>query len=96
MNSQNTTIAILLVTASILTALLVGIFAGNGQTALAAPSVRAGDYSACTGNMPGGEADLFYVINAEQRKMNVYSLNPKTNMIDLVQSVDLERAFRTK
>ena len=96
MNSQNTTIVILLVTAAILSAVLVGIFAGSSETALAAPSVRGGDYSVCTGNQPGGEGDLLFVVNMEARQLNVYNMNVKTNAVDLIQKVDLDRAFRAK
>ena len=94
MNTQNITIGMLLVTAAILTAVLIGTYTGSSQTALADTSIRSGDYTMGTGDLPGANADLLYVIDIAAQRMNVYYLNEKTNAVDLINKVDLTRAFR--
>ena len=96
MNSQNVTIAMLLVTAAILTAVLIGTFAGTGQVARAEVSVSAGDYTMTTGVMSGSNVRLLYVINMDMQKLNVYRVDYKTGAIAIKDQVDLARAFRGK
>lgn len=96
MNTQNITIGILLVTAVILTAVLAGTYTASNQSVWAETSIRGGDYTMGTGDLPGSRSDLLYVINMAVQRMNVYHLNEKTNMIDLIYQVDLARAFRKK
>ena len=96
MNSQNVTIAMLLVTAAILTAVLIGTFAGTGQVARAEASVSAGDYTMTTGVMSGSNVRLLYVINMDMQKLNVYRVDHKTGAIAIKDQVDLARAFKGK
>jgi len=92
-NSQNTAIVLLLITAVILTGLLVATYRQTHQAALAESSDRRGNYIMVSGVYRLGSLDLIYVINLATRTMNVYHGNESTSAIELLDRVDLERAF---
>jgi hypothetical protein len=100
MKSQNITIVLLLVTAALLTGILVSTFVGTSQPATASGNpVRGGDYIMCTAAF-SGNIDNLWVIDAVAKKMTVYVFNPQSRPpeIDLIKGggVDLEREFPAK
>ena len=93
-DTGNTTIALLIVTAVILTAMLIGTHFQTSQTVLAEGPARSGSYIMASGRW-SAEADLTWIIDlaAKPRRLNIYYANPNTNEIELVDSVNLEQAF---
>lgn len=89
-NPQNLTLIILLVTAAILGAVVVGTYSTE---AYAEVSVKQGDY--VMGTMAFSEArDLLYVIDIAARRLNTYTINTVSNAVEPVDmTVDLERSF---
>ena len=92
-NTQSVTIVLLLVTAAMLTGLLVATwvhtdtaYAGNG-------AIRAGDYVMVPGEY-NQETEMIYIIDISNNKLNVYYPNINTNSLTLADTVDLARAFR--
>jgi len=81
-DTQNTTIILLLVTASILTAMLVASYTGNEPAAYADASVRQGKYIMATGGYDQN-IDLLYVVNIETQKLGVYAPNKARRTLDL-------------
>ena len=92
-NTQNITIVLLLISAVVLTAVLIGAYTGTSETAYADGSTRSGDYTMVTGAYDK-EFDLLYVINIAKKTLIVYRLNNGTKAIDLQDKIDLGRAFR--
>jgi hypothetical protein len=91
---QNVTIALLLATAVILLALLLASYSSTDNAAYAAGTfVKQGDYILGAG-AKGGNTDLVYVIDIAVRQLNVYQPDINTGTLDLMDSVDLGRAFR--
>ena len=90
-DGQNITIVLLAVTAVILAALLISDFIST--PAYADTPVKEGDYILGTG-AASRSTDLIYIIDIANRQLNVYVANINTNAIDIVDTVDLERAFR--
>jgi hypothetical protein len=90
---QNTAIVLLLITAVILTGLLVATYWQTDQVAQAQSSSRRGNYIVVSGEYRQGSLDLIYVVNLATRSMNVYHGNDDTMAIELMDRVDLERAF---
>jgi len=81
-NTQNTTIVLLLITASILTAMLVAPYIGTEPAAYGDSSVRQGKYIMATGGYDQN-IDLLYVVNIETQKMAVYAPNQARRSLDL-------------
>lgn len=91
-NTQNIAIVMLMITAAILTGLLVGVYCSTSQEAQAFGSMRGGDYIVC--NSPYVEArDIVYVIDVSARKLVCYGADEKTGSFDLLAKTDLDRAF---
>jgi len=86
-NNANVVIVLLVISAAVLTAVLVGTAYADSS------STRAGDYAAATGSLDT-ERDLLYVIDIAAGRLNVYNVNRKSNTIDLGGSVDLARPSR--
>lgn len=100
MKNQNITIVLLLVTAALLTGILVSTFAGTSQTATASGNpVRGGDYIMCTATFPGS-LDNLWVIDTVAKKMIVYYFNSTGRSAEIMMlqkgGVDLETAFPKK
>ena len=92
-NTGTLTIVLLVVSAMVLTAMLVGGFCQTSTSAQATgASARLGNYILASGQWTA-DVDLLYVINITARRLNVYYANTDTNAVELIDSVDLERAF---
>jgi hypothetical protein len=92
-NSQNITIVLLLVTAAILTTLLVAGYVNTTQPAYAATAQsKGGDYVMTAGSL-NQESDFIYVIDIANNKLAVYYANVNTNSLMVGDKVDLARAF---
>ena len=92
MNTGNVTITILVVTAVILTAMLVGTYLQTSQPVLAEGPARSGNYICVTGRW-NVNVNIAWVINIASRQLNIYYANHKTGAIELIDTVDLEQAF---
>ena len=90
---RNATVALLLASAVILSILLAGAFRDSGSAAYADTSVKYGNYVMVPGAR-SATTDLLYVVDTSAKRLNVYETNINTNALDLVDSIDLERAFR--
>jgi hypothetical protein len=100
MKNQNITIVLLLVTAALLTGILVSTFVGTNQTATASGNtVRGSDYIMCTAAF-NINIDNLWVIDSVAKKMTVYAVNPQSKppAIELLRAggVDLDAAFPKK
>jgi len=94
-NTQNTTIVLLVITAVILTAMLISVYMGTGRSAYASGniSVRQGKYIAATGGYDSN-IDLQYVIDVENRTLITYAPNVNKRSIDVIgQKIVLNRIF---
>ncbi len=91
-DSQNVTIAILCVSAAVLGALLA--FTTNTGRTYADVSAGAGDYVMFTAEITDS-SDLLYIIDRTTRRMNAYQFKALENTINLVDQVDLAKAFRS-
>ena len=80
-NTQNTTIVLLLITAGILTAMLLSPFVGTEPAAYADSSVRQGKYVMATGGYDEN-IDLIYIVNIETQKLCVYAPNLGKRTLD--------------
>ena len=88
---QNIAIVLLLVTAGLLTAALAGVL--QTKPAYGDKAIKQGDYIMLTGAW-SASTDLLYVVDIAERRLNVYFAGPQTdNSIQMIESVDLERAF---
>jgi len=79
-NTQNTTIVLLLITAGILTAMLMSAYVGE-PAAYGDSSVRQGKYIMATGGYDEN-IDMIYIINIETQKLCVYAPNRGKRTID--------------
>lgn len=93
-DTQNITIALLAVTAAILTAMLVGGYFSTGSTAQADTPARTGQYIAVMGSW-GESSDLLYLTDVVTGQMNVYTIDKNTKSLEPAQPpVDLNKLFR--
>lgn len=90
--TQNVTIVLLLMTAAILTSLMVASWLYT-EPAYAGASARAGDYLIVNG-MYDTETDFVYVLDIANAKLNLYYPNINTNQLTLGTSVNLAATFR--
>jgi hypothetical protein len=91
-NRQNLAIATLLVTAAVLSGLLV--LTANTEPAYGrAASVKGGDYIMVAGAY-NQTKDFVYVINRATQEVNMYEINLQKNAIDVLDRVNLAAAFR--
>lgn len=92
-STQNLTIVLLLVTAAILTGLLVGSYVYTGQSAQATSAgVKDGNYIMVSG-MYNADSDFVYVLDIEKQKLGIYFLNVNTNAMTLGDTIDLGKTF---
>ena len=91
--TQNITIVMLLMTAAILSSLIVAGWLYTEQPANASGVSRAGDYIMASG-MYDSDTDFVYVLDIANAKLNLYYPNINTNQLTLGTSVDLGAAFR--
>ena len=101
-NNQNTLIVLLMISASILTAFLVGGFVATQETADADAPAHSPDmvvsrppnmYTMCTGAWDS-TIDILYVLDINAQKLNAYVTNDKTEAIEQFDSIALPPAFR--
>lgn len=89
-NPQNVMIVLLLVTAAILTAMLVSV---QTERAYAEPCVKGGGFVVASGRI-STDMDLLYVIDVGARKLNYYGYSLTTKQVELGrQPIDLARLF---
>ena len=91
-DSQNITIALLLATAGILIAMLIATYVQTSRPAYADSPDRRGNYVIVAGAW-SASTDLVYMINIAHKKLNVYYSNQGANTLELIDDVDLGRAF---
>jgi len=93
-NAQNIMIAVLVVSAVLLTGVWVAMWTETQQSAQA-----GGEFSrywgmvGCVGQVGNG-ADALYMIDVDQKRLNVYVINTQTKAVDVVKTEDLVQAFR--
>jgi len=80
-DTQNTTIVLLLVTAAVLTAMIIPTFIDDDSVALANSTARQGKYILATGGF-NQNIDLVYVVNIDTQKLVVYAPNLAKRTID--------------
>ncbi len=90
-DTQNLIITLLAVTAVILGAMLLSSYRAD-NTAYADTPVKQGDYILGTGAIEGS-TDLIYIVDIATQQLNVYRTNLNTGAINLIDRVNLERAF---
>ncbi len=90
-DTQNLTIALLLVAAAALGAILIGTLAD--EPAYADASVRQGRYIAVTGAW-SNDIDLLYVLDVPNQKLNAYFLQQNDPIPTLADTVELKQVFR--
>ena len=91
-DTQNITIGLLLITAVILGAMLISSYMTSNNVAYAGSSVKQADYIMGNGTI-SRSVDLVYVVDIAARQLNAYTSDINTNTINLVDRVDLNRAF---
>jgi|GEM_PF-5227099 len=92
-NAQNTTIVVLLVTAALLTGMLLTSLIGGQEEAYArGTAVKDGNYILGGGLWSGG-TELLYIVDIENQKLNVYFTEDTKNTVNLIQTVNLQQAF---
>lgn len=89
-DTQNVTIGFLLVTAAILTALLIGAY--STKSAYADTAVKGAGYLMVAGQA-SSTADFVYVIDVASGKLNTYGYDRERKAIVMGVPVDLNRAF---
>jgi len=91
--TQDITIGLLVVTASVLTTLLVASYVYTEPAYGTTAATRGcGDYMISTGSF-NQETDFIYVVDIATAKLNVYYPNVNTNSLELGDTVDLAKSF---
>ena len=91
-NTQNVTIVLLVVTAAILTSLLVGGYLYTQPAYAGTAQSKGGDYIMAAGSYDQG-TDFIYVIDIASSKLAVYYANANNNSLMIGDKVDLGKAF---
>jgi len=90
--SQNITIVVLLATAVILSAMLIGVY--TSQPASAQSTMKSGRYIVCAAAFSEGK-DLMFVLDMQAKQINVYIADMQNATIAPVgKTVDLERPVK--
>jgi hypothetical protein len=90
--TQNITIVMLLMTAAILSSLLIAGWLYT-EPAYASGVSRAGDYIMASGQYDA-DTDFIYVLDMANAKLNVYYPDINTNQLKIGVTVDVGAAFR--
>jgi hypothetical protein len=90
--TQNITIVMLLMTAAILSSLLIAGWLYT-EPAYASGVSRAGDYIMTSGQYDA-DTDFIYVLDMANAKLNVYYPDINTNQLKIGVTVDVGAAFR--
>ena len=92
-NTQDITIMLLVVTASVLTTLLLASYVYTQPAYGATAATRGcGDYMIATGSF-NQETDFIYLLDIATAKLNVYYPNVNNNTLELGDTVDLDKSF---
>jgi len=89
--AQNVTIAVLCLSAAVMTVVLV--VAVTAGPAGAGESARGGHYIMFTGDVPGA-TDMLYVIDRRSRKLNAYDFAGQANTLNIAGQIELSKTFR--
>ncbi len=89
-NTHNVTLGLLVVSALLLSTLLVSLM--HAPHAQAEPPARGGEYIQVTGAWDKN-TDLLYVVDLRAQKMNVYFLNKGDGAMERLTTLDLQKAF---
>ena len=89
-DTQNTTIVLLLVSAAVLGALLIGNY--TAREAAGDTSIRVAGYVMVPGAV-GTDMDALYVINIPAHQLNIYVYDVRTKAILPLPPVNLRQAF---
>jgi hypothetical protein len=90
--TQNITIVMLLMTAAILSSLLIAGWLYT-EPAYASGVSRSGDYMMASGQYDA-DTDFIYVLDMANAKLNVYYPDINTNQLKIGVTVDVGAAFR--
>lgn len=93
-NGKNVTILMLLMSAVVLSALLLAAIRTDPAQA-ANTSARLDPYIMTTGGR-ADTADNIYIIDIYQKRLNVYTADPNRDRLDAMDSVDLTQYFRNQ
>ncbi len=95
-NPQNITIALLVLSATILTGMLVGLHLYDTPSAEAFTGVRHQQASIImTSGSVSGSYSVVYVIDVRTRRLNAYASDINTGSVRAMDTIDLDLAFRT-
>lgn len=90
-DNENITILLLVLTASVLTAMLVMTFVQTApEPAQAGQMVRGGEYLFGTASI-NPNVDIVYVVDGTVRGINAYYVNQKTKSIDKITGVEFSK-----
>jgi len=91
--TQDITIMLLVVTASVLTTLLLASYVYTEPAyGVTAATRGCGDYMIATGSF-NKETDFIYLVDIATAKLNVYYPNINNNTLELGDTVDLDKSF---
>ncbi|HUT01192.1 MAG TPA: hypothetical protein VM031_01955 [Phycisphaerae bacterium] len=90
--TQDITIVLLLVTASVLTAMLLASYVYTEPAGASTTAAKGGDYLLATGTF-NQETDFVYILDIATNKLNIYYPNINTNALALGDTVDLSKVF---
>ncbi len=91
-DKKNTMIVLLMISAALLSAMLL-VAHQTGQSAQAGnTATRSGDYIICPGARES-DSDNVYVIDVRAQRMIAYMIEPGTTDLIVVDLIDLERYF---
>lgn len=93
-NPQNVTIGLLIATAVILTAVLLSTFVQTEPVAYGKTPARVGQYIGVNGSF-SKSYEFLYLADLVTQRLNVYLVNPNNQSIELLDSVDLQLAFKS-
>ncbi|RPI63419.1 MAG: hypothetical protein EHM48_02485 [Planctomycetaceae bacterium] len=90
-NNRNILIAVLSISAAVLLSLCVFVNFDSGK-AYADSSVRGGDYIVVNGSN-SSTGDYIYVVDVAAKQMAVYSTDRTKKSMEILDKVDLDKAF---
>jgi hypothetical protein len=92
-NTQNVTIVLLIVTAAILTSLLVGGYVYTQPAYGGASQSKGGDYIMAAGTYDQN-SDFIYVVDIAKNMLAIYYVNINNNTVMMGGKEDLAKAFK--
>ncbi len=89
-DNRNVTIALLCISAVVLTAALAYVYNTDTSVAYADTPTRGGNYIMLSGAI-SSSIDMLYIIDVSTTKMNTYLLDIKGNALVLKDQIDLKK-----